>query len=49
MTSLFKMVLKNAGFNFDTFNDPALALNHFQPNLYQLVLLDIVIPNIDGL
>jgi CheY-like chemotaxis protein len=48
MTSLFRMVLEDAGFNVYTFNDPVLALNRFQPNFYQLVLLDIVMPNMDG-
>lgn len=49
MTSLFKIALEYAGFNVDTFNDPTSALVDFQPNLYDLVILDIVMPHMSGL
>lgn len=32
----------------DTFSDPLLALEHFKPGLYDLVILDIIMPQIDG-
>jgi DNA-binding response OmpR family regulator len=35
-------------FGVDAFNDPELALNSFKPNIYALVLIDIMMPKIDG-
>ena len=47
LTSLLEIALERAGFNVVTFNDPSIALEHFQPKLY-LVFLDIIMPKIDG-
>jgi CheY-like chemotaxis protein len=49
MTAMLKMVLENAGFAVDTFNDPLLALKNFKPKLYDLVILDIMMPKMDGI
>jgi DNA-binding NtrC family response regulator len=48
LTSLLEIALDRAGFNVVTFNDPSIALEHFQPDLYDLVCLDITMPKIDG-
>ena len=48
MTTILRIALGRAGFDVDTFNDPVLALRNFRPKLYDLVLLDIIIPGIDG-
>jgi YesN/AraC family two-component response regulator len=32
----------------DEFNDPILALNNYQVNFYDLVILDIKMPKMDG-
>jgi DNA-binding response OmpR family regulator len=48
MTSLCRLSLKRAGFDIDTFNDPLLALESFKPNEYDLLLLDIAMPKMDG-
>jgi CheY-like chemotaxis protein len=48
MTSLFKSILELAGFSVDIFNDSANALNNFKPHFYALVIIDIVMPNMDG-
>ena len=40
--------LEDGGFNVDTFTDPSLAWKSFKPNFYDLVLIDIVMPNMDG-
>ena len=48
LTSLLEIALEHAGFNVVTFNDPSIALEHFQPDLYGLVFLDIIMPKIDG-
>jgi DNA-binding response OmpR family regulator len=38
----------NGLFDVDTFTDPELALSGFKPDLYQLVILDIMMPKMDG-
>jgi DNA-binding response OmpR family regulator len=35
-------------FDVDTFTDPELALSSFKPDLYHLVILDIMMPKMDG-
>jgi CheY-like chemotaxis protein len=49
MTAMLKMALENAGFTIDTFNDPLLVLKSFKPNLYDLVVLDVMMPKMDGI
>ena len=44
----FKVVLQNDGFKVDSFTDPLLALEDFNAGIYDLVLLDIVMPVING-
>ncbi len=44
----FETILKNHGFDIDYFTDPAVALEKFKPNLYDLTILDIKMPNING-
>ncbi len=45
---LCKLVLEDAGFNVYTFTDSLQALSNFKPNFYDLVILDIKMPNMDG-
>jgi DNA-binding response OmpR family regulator len=45
---LFKMVLEDNGFKVDTFNDPLVALQNFTAGSYDLLLLDMVMPNMNG-
>jgi CheY-like chemotaxis protein len=40
--------LEGGGFDVDAFTDPFLVLKSFKPNFYDLVLIDIVMPKIDG-
>jgi two-component system, OmpR family, response regulator ChvI len=49
MTSMLKMSLEHAGFSIDVFNDPLLALKNFKPKMYDLVILDVMMPKMDGL
>jgi CheY-like chemotaxis protein len=42
------MALEHAGFTVDIFNDPVLALNSFKPNMYDLVILDVMMQKMDG-
>jgi DNA-binding response OmpR family regulator len=40
--------LEDGGFDVDAFTDPELALSNFKPGLYDLVLIDIMMPKMDG-
>jgi two-component system, OmpR family, response regulator ChvI len=44
-----KKVLETDGFMVDSYSDPTLALSNFKPGLYDLLLLDIKMPKINGL
>jgi two-component SAPR family response regulator len=47
---LFKMILEeNSEFIVHSFTDPLLALKNFKPNMYDLILVDIKMPEMDGL
>ena len=48
LTSLFKMALESGGFYVDVFNDSSDVLKNFKPHFYDLVMLDIVMPKMDG-
>jgi DNA-binding response OmpR family regulator len=45
---LFKMVLEDNGFKIDTFNDPLIALQNFTAGSYDLLLLDMLMPKMNG-
>jgi len=45
---LFKMVLEDNGFKVDTFNDPVVALQNFTAGSYDLLILDMLMPNMNG-
>ena len=49
LTLFYKMSLEFHGFEVDAFNDPRKALSNFKPNYYNLVVLDIKMPGMDGL
>ena len=49
MTQIFKKTLESAGFNVNAFNDSERALKNFKPRFYDLVVLDIVMPKVEGL
>ena len=40
--------LENYDFYIESFNDPILVLNSYKSNFYDLVILDIKMPNMDG-
>jgi CheY-like chemotaxis protein len=48
LTFSFKEALEDAGFNVDIFNDSMHALENYRPDFYDLVILDIVMPKMDG-
>jgi two-component system, OmpR family, response regulator ChvI len=39
---------ENGGFDVDAFTDPEQALSRFKPDLYDLVLIDIKMPKMNG-
>jgi len=45
---VLKKVLEQNGFTADSFSDPLLALENFRPRSYDLLLLDIKMPEMDG-
>jgi DNA-binding response OmpR family regulator len=48
ITLTLQLGLEVGGFDVDAFTDPDLALKSFKPNFYDLVLIDIMMPNMDG-
>ena len=43
-----KNILEDNGFQVDSFNDSVLALKSYKINFYDLVILDIKMPKMDG-
>jgi DNA-binding response OmpR family regulator len=48
LTMICSLALEHYGFKVDTFNDSHKALSNFKPNYYDLVILDIKMPKMDG-
>ena len=48
LTKLCSLALEYYGFKVDTFNDPQEALSNYRPGYYDLVILDIKMPKMDG-
>jgi len=48
ITFTLSSILKERGFEVMSFNDPLLALQHFKPRYYDLVILDIKMPDMNG-
>ncbi len=48
LTQVSALALEYHGFKVDSFNDSREALSKYEPGLYDLVILDIKMPNMDG-
>ena len=48
-TITFKVGLELEEFEVDAYNDSAIALSKFKPDYYDLLLIDVKMPKIDGL
>src|SRR3712207_830491 len=48
ITNVLKKGLKRYGFTVDTFNDPQTVLASFQPMYYDIMVIDIRMPRING-
>ena len=46
--TMLRKVLEQYGFNADSYDDPILGLENFKAVLYELLLLEIKMPEIDG-
>ena len=46
--SVLEIVLEENGFEVDTFEDPIVALKSYRAGLYDLLILDIKMPEMDG-
>jgi DNA-binding response OmpR family regulator len=48
VSTVLKKVFEQSGFNADSYDDPILALENFKAGSYDLLLLDIKMPEMDG-
>ena len=48
ITSTIKTGLENKGFDVQSYNEPLKALSEFKPDLYDLLLIDIRMPKMNG-
>jgi DNA-binding response OmpR family regulator len=48
LTMLCRLALEYYGFQVDTFNNPQEALSNYRPGYYDLIILDIKMPKMDG-
>ncbi len=48
ITTALKTALERNGFKVDAYNDPTVALSKFRPGAYEVILLDIRMPKMNG-
>jgi DNA-binding response OmpR family regulator len=48
ITLTFELVLRGEGFEVDSFNDPHTALSNFNAGIYDVALIDVKMPRMDG-
>jgi DNA-binding response OmpR family regulator len=48
ITMSFEATLQNAGYTVNAYQDPLIALSEFKPGYYDLVILDIKMPEMNG-
>jgi DNA-binding response OmpR family regulator len=48
VNTTIRQVLEDNGFNVDSYEDPYLALKNFKPHYYDLVIIDIKMPQMNG-
>ena len=48
VTYTIKTILEDHGFEVDAFTDSILALDNYKANFYNLIILDIKMPKMDG-
>jgi DNA-binding response OmpR family regulator len=45
---LFEMLLSGEGYNVKVFTNPHIAINNFERDLYDLLIIDILLPDLNG-
>jgi CheY-like chemotaxis protein len=45
---MLKIILEQCGYSIDIYNDPIEALGNFKADYYDLILLDIRMPQMNG-
>ncbi len=48
ITTVFKILLQSNDFMVDVYNDPVSALLNYKPGYYDLLLIDLNMPNLSG-
>jgi CheY-like chemotaxis protein len=48
ITAIIKVALERSNFQVDIYNDPVLALSDYKAGMYDLLLLDIRMPDMNG-
>ena len=48
INAALSVVLKRAGYDVDTFDNPLIALEKLKPGFYDLIILDVKMPQMDG-
>jgi two-component system catabolic regulation response regulator CreB/two-component system response regulator ChvI len=48
IATILKQGLESSGFQVDAFTDPEQALSHFKADYYDVVLLDVKMPKMNG-
>ena len=48
ITFSFNMILEDNGFVVDSYNDPLIALSSFKSGIYEIAILDIKMPGMNG-
>jgi DNA-binding response OmpR family regulator len=48
INAALSVVLKRAGYDIDTFENPFIALEKLKPGFYGLIILDVKMPQMDG-
>jgi DNA-binding response OmpR family regulator len=48
ITAALKVTLEGAGNIVHAYNDPLIALSEFKPGYYDLIIVDIIMPSMDG-
>ena len=48
VTTVLTFALEDYGFEVESYNNPLVALSNFKPNYYNLAILDIKMPEMNG-
>jgi two-component system response regulator VanR len=48
ITCMFQIALEANRFLVDVFNDPLLALAEYKPGTFDLLIIDLILPELDG-